>query len=218
MTFTRTGFVFLMIAWLVTPFSPARSESATNDATLYVLVMGDSLSAGYNLPPGTSFPDQLEDWLNNRGLTVRVINAGVSGDTSAAGRARLDWALASAPGGRPDLVIIEFGGNDVLRGIEPARTRDNIGAMIDALSQKNIPTLLAGMQAPPNMGDDYANEFRALYSDLAAEKEVALYPFFLDGVAAIPALNLADGMHPTVEGIGIIVARIGPLVASLIEN
>lgn len=176
-----------------------------------IVALGDSLTAGYNLPPGESFPAQLEAALRARGLNVSVANAGVSGDTSSGGRARLDWALSSVAG-KPDLVIVEFGGNDVLRGIEPSITRANIDAILEDLGERDIPVLLAGMQAPPNMGRDYAEEFNALYPALAQKHDVPFYPFFLDGVVFDPDLKLGDGIHPNGRGVGVMVERILPSV------
>ena len=179
-----------------------------------ILGFGDSLMAGYGLAPGESFPAQLETALKARlGAPVRVINAGVSGDTSAGGRARLDWVLASLPDDPPDLLILELGANDALRGIDPALTRANLAAILKTLRNRRIPVLLAGMRAPPNMGADYARAFDRIYPELAEEYAVAaFYPFFLDGVAAERELNQADGIHPTAEGVAIIVARILPSV------
>ena len=179
-----------------------------------ILGFGDSLMAGYGLASAESFPAQLEAALKARlGAPVRVINAGVSGDTSAGGRARLDWVLAALSDGPPDLVILELGANDALRGIDPALTRANLAAILEVLRDRHIPVLLAGMRAPPNMGPDYARAFDAIYPDLAGEYDVAaFYPFFLDGVAARRELNQADGIHPTAEGVAIIVARILPHV------
>ncbi|MFQ5347720.1 MAG: arylesterase [Rhodothalassiaceae bacterium] len=179
-----------------------------------VLAFGDSLTAGYGLAQDRSFPAQLETALKARlGAGVRVVNAGVSGDTSAGGRARLDWVLSAIEGGAPDLVIVELGANDALRGIDPALTRANLAAILEELHQRGIPVLLAGMRAPPNMGADYGRAFDSIYPALAREYGVAaFYPFFLDGVAARPELNQADGIHPTGEGVAIIVDRILPHV------
>lgn len=179
-----------------------------------VLVLGDSLTAGYGLPAGDAFPAQLERALNEHGHAVRVINAGVSGDTSAGGLTRLEWALADQPG----LVIVELGANDALRGLDADQTRANLDRIIMRLKQANIRVLLAGMQAPRNMGPDYVKRFDAIYPDLAAKHQVALYPFFLDGVALDPALNQSDGIHPNSEGVAIIVKRILPVLLPLLSN
>lgn len=148
------------------------------------------------------------------GHDITVHNAGVSGDTSAGGLARLDWALA----GPVDLVIVELGANDGLRGLDPGETERNLDAIIGKLKDRGIAVLLAGMRAPPNMGDDYARAFDGLYGRLAAEHDVPLYPFFLDGVAARPDLNLDDGIHPNAEGVEIIVTRIAPFVLGALER
>ena len=183
-----------------------------------ILAMGDSLMAGYNLPPNASFPAQLETWLREQGADVRVLNSGVSGDTTASGRSRLDWSLASVPGGKPDLFILEFGGNDMLRGIDPTVTRANMDAILKHLSDKDIKVLVMGMQAPPNMGSEYEREFNAIFPELAEKYDVELYPFYLEGVAAIPSLNLEDGIHPNENGIEIMVENSGPMILELIDD
>jgi acyl-CoA thioesterase-1 len=187
---------------------------AAQQPALKLLAFGDSLVHGYGLPPGQSFPEQLEAALRARGRPVAVINAGNSGDTTAAGRARLDWALAE----RPDMVLVELGANDTLRGIEPSETYRNLDAILTRLASEGIPVLLAGMQAPRNLGADYVGEFDRVFPRLAEKHGVALYPFFLDGVALDPALNQGDGMHPNAEGVAVIVERITPAVEALIER
>ena len=177
-----------------------------------IVALGDSLTAGYGLGAGDGFTDRLQARLKADGLEATVVNAGVSGDTSKGGLARLDWSV-------PDdttLVILELGANDALRGIEPAQTRANLDAMLARLKQRNIPVLLAGMIAPPNMGEDYGKAFNPIYAELARKHDVALYPFFLDGVAGEASLNQADGMHPNAEGIGVIVERIAPAVLEVL--
>ena len=176
-----------------------------------VLAFGDSLSAGYQLKPGESFPAQLQVALVKAGRDVTVKNAGVSGDTSTAGRARLNWVLAGLKT-KPDLVILELGANDMLRGQDPAITRANLDAMLTELGKRKIPVILAGMRASPNLGATYVKQFDAMYGALAAKHKVRLYPFFLDGVAATPKLQLADGMHPNAAGVAVIVKRILPTV------
>ena len=172
-----------------------------------ITVLGDSLTAGFGLLPEDAFPAQLEARLQRDGLAVRVVNAGVSGDTSAGGRARLDWVLADAP----DMVIVELGANDALRGLAPSETEANLDA------GRGVAVLLTGMLAPPNLGADYGREFQAVFERLADKYAVAFYPFFLDGVAARPGLNQADGIHPSAEGVAEIVVRIAPYVRRLIE-
>lgn len=176
------------------------------------MVLGDSLTAGYGLPQGEAFPVKLEAALRARGFDVSVLNAGVSGDTTAGGLARLDWALAD----KPTHAIVELGANDGLRGIDPAVTRKNLGAILAKLKAAGIPVLVAGMYAPPNWGKEYAEAFARLFPDLAREHGAALYPFFLDGVAANPSLNQPDGIHPNEKGVAVIVERILPQVVRLL--
>ncbi len=180
--------------------------------TVRIVGFGDSLMAGYRLGPDEGFPARLQMALRARGLDVEVANAGVSGDTTSDGLARLDW---SVPDGT-DLVILELGANDALRGITPEITRRNLDAMIARLGERKIAVLLAGMMAPPNMGPDYQAAFDLIYPELAAKHAVPLYPFFLDGVAARPQLLLDDGMHPDPAGVDRIVEGILPLVVDTI--
>lgn len=177
---------------------PARATPAR------LLVFGDSLVAGYSLPPDAAYPAQLAKALQARGIAdVTVLNAGVSGDTTAAALARLDWALAE----KPTHVLVELGANDMLRGLAPEQARANLDAILVRLKQANLPVLLAGMLAAPNLGADYGRRFNAIYPDLAQKHAVPLYPFFLDGIAGEPKLNLSDGMHPTREGVAVMVER-----------
>ncbi|HTV89481.1 MAG TPA: arylesterase [Stellaceae bacterium] len=177
-----------------------------------ILAFGDSLTAGLGLPQNEAFPAQLQARLAALGVTARVVNAGISGDTTADGRARLDWALAD----KPDLVILELGANDMLRGIDPQLTRGNLAAMIAEIRKSGAKVLLAGMKAAPNWGARYQKSFDRIYPELAQEDHVALYPFFLDGVAMDPALNQADGLHPTAKGVAVVADRIAPYVVRLI--
>ncbi len=173
---------------------------------LRLMVIGDSLTAGFGLPAHEAFPAQLEKALRERGLAVTVVNAGVSGDTSAGGRSRLDWALAE----KPDAVILELGANDGLRGIDPQSTYANLAAILSKLKTRGIPAFVAGMYAPPNLGAAYGEEFRSVYTRLAKEFDVPLQDFFLDGVAAQPHLNQSDGMHPNAAGVTVMVANMLP--------
>lgn len=179
-----------------------------------ILVLGDSLTAGYGLPPGQAFPDQLGKALGKQGVQTKILNAGVSGDTTAGGLARLDWSVS------PDVdgVIIELGANDGLRGVNPQITKSNLDTIISRLKQKNIAVLLTGMLAPPNMGRKYGAEFKAIYTDLAKKHDVALYPFFLKDVAAVPSLNQPDGIHPNEAGVAVIVKNILPTVTRFIST
>ncbi len=192
----------------------ALSANDTPESAPRVLVLGDSLVAGYGLAAENAFPAQLERALRERGHPVQVINAGVSGDTSAGGLARLDWALAD----QPDVVIVELGANDALRGIDPDQTRANLDQILKRLHEAGAEVLLAGMKAPRNMGPEYSERFDSIYPDLAAKHTVSLYPFFLEGVAFDPALNLPDGIHPNPRGIAIIVENILPRLLPLLTD
>jgi len=189
---------------------PARAA----DAPVKIVALGDSLTAGYGLPPEATFPAKLEAALKAKGVAVDVVNAGVSGDTTTGGRERLDW---SVPEGT-DAVILELGANDMLRGIDPAVTRAALQEILRRLGTRGVAVLLAGMRAAPNMGPDYARAFDAVYPDLASANGAILYPFFLDGVAADPALNQPDGLHPTARGVDVIVRHILPKVEELIAR
>ena len=181
---------------------------------LQIVGFGDSLMAGYQLGPAEGFTAQLESELRAAGYDVEVANAGVSGDTTTGGLARLDW---SVPEGA-DLVILELGANDALRGVAPEITEMNLDMMISALKSRGIPVLLAGMLAPPNMGSGYEAAFNSIYPRLAESHGVMLYPFFLDGVAAQSGLLLADGMHPNPQGVRVIVERILPYLAPVLDK
>lgn len=178
-----------------------------------LLVLGDSLTAGYGLPKNLAFPARLQVALKERGLDVTVVDGGVSGDTSAGGLARLDWVLGSS---NPDAVIVELGANDGLRGLDPKAMQDNLDRILAKLTARKARILLAGMKAPPNFGRDYASDYESVFQRLAEKYKTALYPFFLDGVAAQPALNQGDGIHPNPEGVNVIVARILPHVEKLL--
>lgn len=178
-----------------------------------IVGFGDSLMAGYSLGPGEGFPEKLEAALRARGHDVVITNAGVSGDTTSGGLSRLDWSI---PDGT-QLVILELGANDMLRGIDPQMVEDNLDKMLARLKERKIPVLLAGMVAAPNLGHAYGEAFGTLYPRLAKKYEVPFYPFFLDGVAGNPALQLEDKMHPNAKGIDVIVERILPDVEKVIK-
>ncbi|MEQ8505262.1 MAG: arylesterase [Rhodospirillales bacterium] len=182
--------------------------------SLRVLVLGDSLTAGYGLDAKDAFPVRLEAALKAQGRDVTVLNAGVSGDTTAGGRARIGWALAD----KPDAVILELGANDGLRGLDPKATFGNLDAIIAKLRAAGLPVLLTGMLAPPNLGRDYAAEYNAVFPRLAEKHDVLFYPFFLAGVAAKPDLNQDDGIHPNGKGVGVIVERITPYALDLVAR
>ncbi len=177
-----------------------------------ILAFGDSLTAGFGLPAEASFPSRLEARLRAEGVGAHVVNAGVSGDTTAGGLARLDWALAD----KPDIVILELGANDALRGIDPKIVRANLDAMIGKIQASGARLLLMGMRAPANLGAEYQHQFERIYPELARARGVTLYPFFLEGVAMDPKLNQPDGLHPNERGVAALVERIAPIVARLI--
>jgi acyl-CoA thioesterase-1 len=177
-----------------------------------ILDIGDSLTAGYGLPLEQAFPARLEAWLHQRGIEARVVNAGVSGDTTAGGLARLDWALAD----KPDFVVLALGSNDALRGIPPATVHNNLDKMIQKIEADGAKVLLLGMLAPPNWGEEYKRAFDRIFPELAQAHNVPLYSFFLEGVAMKPELNQPDGIHPNEAGVSVLVDRIGPVVAKLV--
>jgi len=179
-----------------------------------ILDFGDSLSAGYGLAPEQAFPVRLEAALRRQGIEVRVVNGGVSGDTTAGGLARLDWALAD----KPDLVILELGANDALRGIDPATVHDNLDKIIRKIEADGAKVLLVGMLAPPNWGAEYKSDFDRIFPELAKVHDVELYPFFLEGVAMKPELNQPDGLHPNERGVAVLVDRLTPVVARLVGS
>lgn len=182
--------------------------------TLRLVAIGDSLTHGYGLAQGEGFVPQLSDWLAEQGADVTVVNMGVSGDTTAGGRERLDWALADGA----DAVIVELGGNDLLRGIDPAESRANLDAMLSALAERGIPVLLAGLEAPLNYGEDFKEAFDSMYADLAEEHGAMLYPSFLAGMEGADDVMQDDGIHPNAKGVSLIVADIGPKVLALIDR
>lgn len=177
-----------------------------------ILALGTSLTQGYGLPPGTEFTVQLQAALKRAGINAQVINAGVSGDTSAGGLARLDWSLAD----KPDVAIIELGSNDMLRGLPPAQTEKNLRAILTRLKAAKVKVLLTGMKAQRNLGAEYVKSFDGIYPRLAKDFGVLFYPFMLDGVALNSKLNQADGIHPNPEGVKVMVARMLPLVKKLV--
>lgn len=184
-------------------------------APLKLMILGDSITAGYGLPAPEAWPVKLEAALKAQGQDVRVIAAGVSGDTTAGGKSRLDWALAD----RPDAVIVALGGNDGLRGLPPADSRANLEDILSRLKAKGLPVLLAGMLAPPNLGADYGRDFSATFSELAkAHPEVIFYPFLLDGVAGEQALNQPDRIHPNPQGVAVMIERMMPAVKQLLNK
>ena len=188
------------------------TQAAAVAKPIKIVVLGDSLSAGLGLSGSAAFPERLQKTLDSNGIAVEISNAGVSGDTSSGGRDRLDW---SVPDGT-QAVILELGANDALRGTDPAVTRSALSDILTRLKARGIAVLLCGMVAPPNYGSDYSARFNAIYPDLAKSFGVPLYPFFLEGVAADAKLNQADGMHPTAEGVDVIVKNILPTVQAFL--
>lgn len=196
------------LACLALIFTPAAAQPVT------LLALGDSLTAGYGLQPSDGFPVKLEAALRAKGHDVKVINAGVAGDTALDGLSRLDWALSEDV----DAVLVELGANDALRGLPVPQAEQALDGLLARLKEKNLPVLLAGMRAPPNLGPDYQAAFDGMYPRLAQKHGVLLYPFFLEGVAADVSLNQADGLHPNPAGVDVIVARILPDVERLLEQ
>jgi acyl-CoA thioesterase I len=201
---SRRGF-FTLVASLAAPAMPNGSWAATRKK---IVALGDSLTAGLGLPADAAFPAQLQAALAAKGVDVSIENAGVSGDTTIGGLERLDWAIGDEVHG----VIVELGANDALRGLPPEGTEKNLDEILTRLKARNIPVLLTGMLSPPNNGPQYQQAFDGIFQRLAQKHGVALYPFFLDGVAANPKLNQPDGIHPTREGVAVIVARMLPTV------
>jgi len=208
------GFKGLAIALFLALFGAGGSGAAFADAPLNIIGFGDSLMAGYQLESNEGFPARLEAALKERGHDVSITDAGVSGDTTSGGLARLDWSVPDGTDG----VVLELGANDALRGLPPQQTRDNLEAMIVRLKERGIEVLLAGMLAPPNLGSDYEAAFNAIYPELAAKHDLLLYPFFLDGVTGVPGMVLSDGMHPNAKGINEMVDGMLPIAEQFVER
>lgn len=209
-TFSLCGFL-LMTSGLIPSDAQAQAVKAR---PLNIVAFGDSLTAGYGLPSQAALPDVLEKILTQRGLNINIINAGVSGDTSLAGQARLDWSVPA----NTDGVILALGANDMLRGLDPAETRKTLDNIIVKLKGRNIPVMLAGMKAAPNLGADYVQKFDTIYPDLATKYNLVFYPFLLDGVAGQKTLNIADGVHPSIEGVKLIAQKMAPSVEQFIKT
>lgn len=207
-------FALSIMAVIAAPFSASSPVWADTAQPVTLVAFGDSLTAGYGLKASESFPAQLQMALQAKGYKVTIVNAGVSGDTTADGLRRFDWAMQP----KPDGVILELGANDALRGIDPKVPGANLDKMLAALKAKDVDVLLTGMKAPNNWGEDYAKAFDAIYTDLAAKYGLTLYPFFLDGVALDPAFSQPDGLHPTASGVAEVVRRILPDVEALVQR
>jgi acyl-CoA thioesterase-1 len=187
-------------------------SAAAQARTIMLVGFGDSLMAGYQLPPGDGFPEKLQAALKAKGLDVSVANAGVSGDTTTGGLARIDWSVPDGTDG----VILELGANDALRGIAPEESEKNLDQMITRLKERGIAVFLAGMMAPPNMGADYAARFNPIYEKLAKKHGLTLYPFFLDGVVLDASLKIEDGMHPNTKGVEVMVQKMEPAITQFV--
>jgi acyl-CoA thioesterase-1 len=202
--------LLIAILWLGLCLLEANAQTAPTK----LAILGDSLAAGYGVSPAQAMPARLEAALKKAGRDVTIINHGVSGDTTAGGLERIDWMMAD----KPDIVIVELGGNDVLRGTDPATTERNLDAIITKLKAAGVTVWLAGMLAPRNYGSEYTQQFDGIYKRLADKHSVPLYPFFLDGVAADPALNQPDGIHPNPKGVDVIVERMLPFVTKNLDD
>jgi len=210
----RYGFfmhIAVLMFALMTVANPAWAEATK---PIKLVVLGDSLSAGLGLPAQDAFPAKLQKALQAKGIAVEMTNAGVSGDTSSGGRDRLDWSVPEGTEG----VILELGANDAMRGIDPDLTRAALTDIVTRLKARKIAVMLCGMLAPPNFGADYGARFNSIYPDLAKQFDLPLYPFFLDGVAADAKLNQADGIHPTAEGVDIVVNNMLPTVEAFLRT
>lgn len=209
---SRIGAFLVLLLCLAAAMAPLRVHAQTEPVKLAIL--GDSLAAGYGLAPAQAFPARLQAALKDKGRNVIVINHGVSGDTTMGGLERIDWMMAD----KPDIVLVELGGNDMLRALDPAATERNLDAIIEKLKQAGTTVWLVGMMAPRNFGPEYVKQFDGIYKKLADKHGVPLYPFFLDGVAQDPALNQPDGIHPNARGVDVIVERILPFVTKNLDN
>lgn len=213
-SFTASQIIVCVLAAVYFMISPAIVAGEQSQREIKIVAFGDSLTAGFGLAKSQAFPARLEAALQKRGYNVRVLNAGISGDTTSGGLARLDWSIPKGTDG----VILELGANDALQGLPPKLARKNLDEMITRLKSRNIAVLLTGMKALRNWGDDYVAAFDPIFADLSSKHDVLLYPFFLEGVALDPNLNLPDGLHPNAKGIEKIVVGILPKSLELIER
>jgi acyl-CoA thioesterase-1 len=208
MTFKALGTAFFAAVTLLLSLQNASAR------TLNIVAFGDSLTAGYQLPPDEAFPARLEVLARSKGVDVVITNAGVSGDTTADGLARLDWSIPDGTDG----VILELGANDALRGLSPEESRKNLDAMLTRLKERRIPVLLAGIPAPPNMGADYETRFNPIFKELGEIHGVPLYPFILDGVMMVPGMQLEDGMHPNDAGTTAMAEKFLPVFETFLKS
>ena len=202
--------IFILILVMLSPYS----LTAATAEPMKIVAFGDSLAAGYGLPAKEGFTVKLQAALRAKGHDVIVVNAGVSGDTTSGGISRMDWSV----GPDTDAVILELGANDMLRGISVDIVRTNLNTIVQSFMDRNLPVLIAGMLAPRNMGEAYTKKFDAIYPELAKKYGTLIYPFFLDGVVGDPNLNQPDGVHPSAEGVDVIVERMLPKVEELIAQ
>lgn len=207
------GSIFFVSLTILSLVNVPSNSSEITQPVIKLMIFGDSLTAGYGLKRSDSFSEKLSNALKSKGRNVRIILSSVSGDTTAGGKARLDWALIE----KPDAFLLELGANDGLRGIEPSVSRENLESIIKKLKKNRVKTLIAGMFAPPNLGKEYSREFNNIYSSLARKYSLLFYPFFLEGVAANPQLNQADGIHPNPKGVDEIIKRMLPIVMKLVR-
>ena len=207
------GSIFFVPLTILSLVNVPSNSSEITQPVIKLMIFGDSLTAGYGLKRSDSFSEKLSNALKRKGRNVRIILSSVSGDTTAGGKARLDWALIE----KPDAFLLELGANDGLRGIEPSVSRENLESIIKKLKKNRVKTLIAGMFAPPNLGKEYSREFNNIYSSLARKYSLLFYPFFLEGVAANPQLNQADGIHPNPKGVDEIIKRMLPIVMKLVR-
>jgi acyl-CoA thioesterase-1 len=209
----KTIYFSMLLFWLAL-FAVGTGWHKAQADTRRLMVFGDSLVAGYGLAIEQGFTSQLQNQLDKAGFDITVLNAGVSGDTSAGGAARLNWALSE----QPDYVMIVLGGNDMLRGLNPDQTKENLDKILADLASKNIKVLLCGMLAPANLGAEYSASFNALYPELAQKYQTAFYPFFLEDVALIPAFNQTDGLHPNAAGVAKIIEKMMPVLDRFLRD
>ena len=207
------GSIFFVSLTILSLVNVPSNSSEITQPVIKLMIFGDSLTAGYGLKRSDSFSEKLSNALKSKGRNVRIILSSVSGDTTAGGKARLDWALIE----KPDAFLLELGANDGLRGIEPSVSRENLESIIKKLKKNRVKTLIVGMFAPPNLGKEYSREFNNIFSSLARKYSLLFYPFFLEGVAANPQLNQADGIHPNPKGVDEIIKRMLPIVMKLVR-
>ena len=207
------GSIFFVPLTILSLVNVPSNSSEITQPVIKLMIFGDSLTAGYGLKRSDSFSEKLSNALKSKGRNVRIILSSVSGDTTAGGKARLDWALIE----KPDAFLLELGANDGLRGIDPSVSRENLESIIKKLKKNRVKTLIVGMFAPPNLGKEYSREFNNIFSSLAKKYSLLFYPFFLEGVAANPQLNQADGIHPNPKGVDEIIKRMLPIVMKLVR-